>query len=134
MEYQGLLTNVYQRCYIGAMEVAYFPDAEDEVAGLPPQERVAMLNVVEKLQQLGERLPFPHSSGVRGTKLRELRPRAGRSPWRAFYRRVGDILVIGSIGPEAKQDKRGFARAVDAAEQRITLFEQQDRKEEKNND
>jgi hypothetical protein len=112
------------------MEVAYVLEAEDELARLPPRERAAMLNAVEKLQQSGIMLPYPHSSDVRGTKLRELRPRSGRSPWRAFYRRLGDVLIIGSIGPEADTDRRGFDRAVDAAEQRITRFEQRDSEEE----
>ncbi len=88
-----------------------------------------MLNVVEKLEQLGDRLPYPHSSSVKNTKLRELRPRAGRSRWRAFYRRVGDLLIIGAIGPEANLDTRAFARAVDAAEQRIAEFERQEAEE-----
>ncbi len=76
------------------MDVVFFPDAEDELNRLELRERVAMLNVAEKLQQLGDQLPYPHSSAVKETKLRELRPRAGRSRWRAFYRRVGDLLVI----------------------------------------
>ena len=112
------------------MQVEFIPDAEFELNQLDTRERVAMLNVVEKLELLGERLPYPHSSAVKNTKLRELRPRAGRSRWRAFYRRVGDLLVIGAIGPEANVDSREFARAVVAAEQRITEFERQETKED----
>jgi hypothetical protein len=107
------------------MDVEYVSEAEDELAQLPPREQAAMLNVVEKLQVFGTQLPPPHSSAVKATKLRELRPRSGRSPWRAFYRRVGDILLIGAIGPEAKHDPRGFTRATDVAEQRIRRFEQE---------
>jgi hypothetical protein len=51
--------------------------------------------------------------------IRELRPRAGRSPWRALYRRVTDGLVVLAIGPEAQHDKRGFDRAVRLAEERL---------------
>jgi hypothetical protein len=59
-----------------------------------------MLNAVEKLTVFGPALPFPHSSAIQGAeRLRELRPRAGRSPWRGFYRRLGDVLVISAIGP-----------------------------------
>lgn len=74
-----------------------------------------------KLAVMGESLGFPHSSGVRsiGGGLRELRPRAGRSPWRAFYRRIGDRLVVGSIGPEAESDPRGFERALRRAVDRL---------------
>jgi hypothetical protein len=47
-----------------------------------------MWRAVDKLRELGPHLPFPHASAVRGNEgagLRELRPRAGRSPWRAIY-------------------------------------------------
>lgn len=79
-----------------------------------------MLNAVEKLISLGPVLPFPHQSDVRGMEdLRELRPRAGRSAWRGFYRRIGDVFVIGAIGPEAESDKRGFDRAASDAVARL---------------
>jgi hypothetical protein len=55
--------------------------------------------------------------------LRELRPRGGRSPWRAFYRRIGEALVIGAIGPEARVDGRGFSHAVEMAEARLDRVE-----------
>ena len=86
---------------------------------MPVQERVALLNAVEKLRAAGVRLPFPHTSAVQGRRVRELRPRAGRSPWRGFYGRVGDRLWILAIGPEAEQDRRGFARVVGLAERRL---------------
>jgi len=97
-------------------------EAEKELDGLPASERKAMLNALEKLQQMGLLLGAPHSSQVKGSSLRELRPRQGRSPWRALYRRSGDLLVVGAIGPEAVKDRRGFARAVIAAENRISAF------------
>lgn len=72
-----------------------------------------MDHAFEKLEALGIRLPFPHQSDVRGAEgIRELRPRGGRSRWRAFYRRIGDAMVIGAVGPEAEVDRRGFRRAV----------------------
>jgi hypothetical protein len=87
------------------MEVLLHPEAEGEIDNLPSGEKVAMLAAVEKLRVMGDRLPFPHSSDVRGaTKLRELRPRAGRSPWRGFYRRISKMMVIGAVGPEAESD------------------------------
>ncbi|HVC78178.1 MAG TPA: type II toxin-antitoxin system RelE/ParE family toxin [Candidatus Micrarchaeaceae archaeon] len=104
------------------MEVEALSEAEKELDGLPASERKAMLNALEKLQQMGLLLGAPHSSQVKGSSLRELRPRQGRSPWRALYRRSGDLLVVGAIGPEAGKDRRGFARAVTAAENRISAF------------
>ena len=106
------------------VRVEVHPEAEGELQALPAAERAAMHNAFEKLEVYGDQLPFPHSSRVKGAaQLRELRPRAGRSPWRAFYRRVGDALVIGAIGPEAHADPRGFGRAIRAAEARLTRLE-----------
>ena len=105
--------------------VRYVPQASDELDGLPGAERAAVLNAVEKLEAIGEQLGFPHTSAVRGAVgLRELRPRSGRSPWRVFYRRIGDVLVIGAIGPEAKHDRRGFDRAVRLAGERLDEVEE----------
>ncbi|TAK35203.1 MAG: hypothetical protein EPO21_07055 [Chloroflexota bacterium] len=105
------------------MDVAYHPAAREELAGLPRGERLAMLHAAEKLQTLGEQLPFPHCSALRQARQWELRPRGGRSPWRAFYRRVGGAMVIGAIGPDAKQEAAGFRRAVVVAERRIEEIE-----------
>jgi hypothetical protein len=102
-------------------EVVYHPDAEAERSELPAKERVAIAHIVEKLEALGPDLPFPHQSAVRGGKggIRELRPRSGRSPWRPLYRRIGDVFVVLAVGPEAEHDRRGFNRAVSAAEERL---------------
>jgi hypothetical protein len=106
-------------------QVRFHPGALAERRALPLQERQAMANAVEKLMAHGPVLPYPHSSDVRGAdRLRELRPRAGRSPWRALYRRMGDVFVVGAIAPEANVDRRGFARAVAAAEQRLGEIEE----------
>jgi len=84
-----------------------------------------MANAIDKLRALGRALPYPHSSDVHGAdRLRELRPRAGRSPWRALHRRVGDAMVIAAIAPEAQVDPRGFDRAADAAERRLSQLEE----------
>lgn len=83
-----------------------------------------MRNAVEKLEHAGEELAYPHSSRVRGAaNLRKLRPRAGRSPWREVYRRIGAEIVIGSFGPEAKVDPARFARSVREAEERLDAAE-----------
>lgn len=99
--------------------VVYHPLAEHELAGIPAApERAAIAHAVEKLANLGPVLPFPHQSHIEGP-IRELRPRAGRSPWRAFYGRVGDTFVIASIGPEAEVNPSGFRRSVKAATTRL---------------
>jgi hypothetical protein len=100
--------------------VRHHPGTDSEVSALPAPERVAMDHAVDKLVAMGERLPFPHQSGIRGSAgLRELRPRSGRSPWRGFYAKVGvDLFVLLAIGPEAQLDPKGFQRAVDTADAR----------------
>jgi hypothetical protein len=90
-------------------------------------ERKAIDNAVDKLASLGPILPFPHSSKVMGDpggSLRELRPRAGRSPWRCIYERIGNVFVIGAIAPEAQKDKGGFDSAVNAAKARFAEIEE----------
>ena len=100
-----------------AWHVAVHPEASKELDALPPAERVALTNAIQKLTIYGDRLGAPHSSAIKGAKetLRELRPRSGRSRWRALYRRVGSRFVIAAIGPEATVDPAGFRRAVSNA-------------------
>lgn len=98
----------------------FHPSAVEERAALEPRERAAVDNVIEKLRVIGINLGNPHSSAVRGgTKMRELRPRAGRSRTRVLYGRLGDAFVIAAIGPEANADPRGFKRALASAEERL---------------
>jgi hypothetical protein len=95
-----------------------------EQEGLPARERFALRSAIEKLGTVGDQLGFPHSSSIeRG--LRELRPRQGRGPWRAFYARVADVIVILAIGPEAQQDRRGFERAVRCADERLRSIKEE---------
>lgn len=105
--------------------VVYLPEAERERAALPASERVALHHAVAKLEAIGPTLGFPHTSAVQGGyQLRELRPRAGRSPWRALYRLIEKQLVIAAIAPEAQKDPRGFTRACRAAEKRLKALEE----------
>ena len=50
--------------------VVLHPDARAELARLPPQERAAVLNALEKLQEIGPDLGAPHSSAVQGAATR----------------------------------------------------------------
>ncbi len=86
--------------------VIYDPDAVAEfvVAVKSKEEQKAILNVVDKLRTLGERLPPPHMKPLQGQTaagLRELRPRRGNSDWRALYRRCGSLYVVLSIDRHA---------------------------------
>ncbi|HUY06755.1 MAG TPA: type II toxin-antitoxin system RelE/ParE family toxin [Acidimicrobiales bacterium] len=90
------------------------------------RERVAIGDVIEKLEQIG-RLPSPHSSAVQGKVgqgLRELRPRSGRSRWRPLYRQIdATTFVILAVGPEAQINRVGFDQAVSDAQQRFGELE-----------
>jgi hypothetical protein len=85
---------------------------------------MAMLKALERSELHGDVLGYPHTSAVKGATatLRELRPRAGRSSWRALYRRIGSELVIGSIGPEANVDTARFRQAVNLATNRLDTY------------
>ena len=102
------------------LRVLFHPEAEAERAALEPRERVAVDHVLEKLRVIGLALGSPHSSSIRGAvSLRELRPRAGKSRTRVFYRRVDDAFVIAGIGPEATVNPKRFRQAVAAAQTRL---------------
>lgn len=106
-------------------DVVYLPEAESERLMLPTGERNALIHAVEKLQTFGLQLGYPHTSAVQGfAGLRELRPRTGRSPWQALYRRVGDVFVIAAVGPEAQSNQRGFDRAARQAGARLAEIEE----------
>ena len=92
---------------------------------MPATERNALPHAVEKMVAFGSVLGFPHTNAVQGFPgLRELRPRGGRSPWRAMYQRVGDLFVIAAIGPEAQVDHRRFAKAARLAMARLAELEE----------
>lgn len=105
--------------------VVFTDEAAEERLALSASERNALLHAVEKLEAFGPQLGYPHSSAVQGfAGLRELRPRAGRSPWRALYQRVGDVFVIAAIGPEAQVDHRRFVKAARRAVARLVELEE----------
>jgi hypothetical protein len=108
-----------------SLPVVYHPGYEAEWQDLPPAERAALATAVEKLRA-DSQLGFPHTSLVRGSglRIRELRPRRGRSRWRALYRRAGDAMVMLAVAPEAGVDRRGFDRALAVAEQRLSEIEE----------
>ena len=108
------------------VSVRFHPLARAEVEALPARERKAIDSALDKLAALGPVLPFPHSSKIMGDpggSLREPRPRAGRSAWRCIYERIGDVFVVGAVGPEARRDKAGFDGAVSAAKARLGEIE-----------
>jgi hypothetical protein len=114
-------------CYslLVAFTVDWDEGALAELRRLPAAERGAVMNAAAKLEAFGDQLGWPHTSRVKGSRagIRELRPRAGRSPWRVLYRRVAGAMVMLAVGPEAEHDRRGFDRAVHRAEERLKEIE-----------
>ncbi len=87
-----------------------------------------MHSAANKLEAVGLRLGYPHSSAVKGKDgkgFRELRPRSGNSKWRPIYRRVGDTdFVIFSVAPEAQINAPAYEKAVRAAKERFEAMEE----------
>jgi hypothetical protein len=64
----------------------------------------SIFNAVLKLREMGERLAPPHMKSLQGTTasgLRELRPKQGKSDWRAIYWRAGSVYVILAVDRHA---------------------------------
>lgn len=108
------------------MKLIYLTGVRSEIDKLPSAERKAMINALDKLAILGDQLGYPHTSQVKGTALREVRPPAGRSPWRAFYQRDAGTMIVAAISPEAQHDSRGFQRAVSPARFRLQQYKSGD--------
>jgi len=92
---------------------------------LTEQEQDDVTAVVELLGERGPHLPFPHSSGIEGSRfshMRELRIQSHGDPIRVFYafdpRRVA-VLLIGGI--KTGKEKRFYKEYVRRAD---TLYEE----------
>jgi hypothetical protein len=86
--------------------VIYDPDAVHELVTLVKSREAhrSLNNAVLKLRDLGERLEPPHMKPLQGNAasgLRELRPKQGRSDWRAIYRRAESVYVILAVDRHA---------------------------------
>jgi len=109
------------------LPIVWHPAYREELRRLSSREREArpIRAATQKLETAGSTLGFPHTSAVRGSRagVRELRPLAGRSPWRVLYVRRGDALILLALAPEALRDPRGFRAAVAHAEERLRELE-----------
>ncbi len=73
------------------------PDASQPVKAfidaLAPERRARIHFQIERLNEFGETLDYPHTSQVDG-ELRELRAHYGRSLYRIYYRRSDRFAVL----------------------------------------
>jgi hypothetical protein len=75
--------------------------------------------IAEVLMERGPDLPFPHSSGVKGSRhehLRELRVQSGGKPLRIFYAFDPRRTAILLIGGDKTGDKRFYKRMIPVAD------------------
>jgi len=90
-------------------EVEFTDEFEDWWAALDESAQDGIDRSVHLLEARGPSLPFPHSSGINGSKhgnMRELRVQVGGEPYRIFYAfdpRRAAILLIG--GNKTGDDK-----------------------------
>jgi hypothetical protein len=71
------------------------------------------------LMEMGPRLPFPHSSGINGSKhthMRELRVQSGGRPLRVFYAFDPRRSAILLIGGDKTGDDRFYERMIPIAD------------------
>ena len=88
--------------------------------------------VVEQLEELGPRLPFPHSSGIDGSRhghMRELRIQSGGRPIRIFYAFDPRRAAILLIGGDKTGDKRFYETYIPVADRLYDVHLDELRKE-----
>ena len=85
-----------------AWEVEYTDEFEDWWGSLDEDEQASVDASVQLLEARGPQLPFPHSSGVEGSRhghMRELRTQHQGRPYRTLYafdpRRTAILLIGG---------------------------------------
>ena len=86
------------------------------------EERKATYTAIDKLRQLGPRLPPPHMKALKGESgLLELRPRQGRSQVRPICSRIGESEFV-ILAFATMPDKADFDSAVAAARDRLVRY------------
>lgn len=87
---------------------------------------------VELLASLGPQLPFPHSSGIEGSRhghMRELRVQSGGRPLRVFYAFDPRRAAILLIGGDKTGDDRFYEKFVPLADKLYDTYLDELRKE-----
>lgn len=95
----------------------------DEFGGwwdtLTEDQRIRVTASVGLLERYGPNLPFPHSSGIVGSRykhLRELRVQVGGRPLRVFYAFDPRRIAILLIGGDKTGDDDFYSRMVSLAD------------------
>jgi hypothetical protein len=96
----------------------------------PQQDDITVATLL--LMELGPQLPFPHSSGINGSKhahMRELRVQSGGRPLRVFYAFDPRRSAILLIGGDKTGDNRFYERMVPVADDLYDTYIEEMRKE-----
>lgn len=102
-----------------AWNVEYTDEFGGWWAELTETEQEDVTATVELLEELGPGLPFPHSSGIEGSRhghMRELRIQSGGRPIRIFYAFDPRRMAILLIGGDKTGDKRFYDKYVPLAD------------------
>jgi len=96
----------------------------------PQQDDITATTLL--LMELGPQLPFPHSSGINGSRhahMRELRVQSGGRPLRVFYAFDPRRSAILPIGGDKTGDNRFYERTVPVADDLYDTYIEEIRKE-----
>jgi hypothetical protein len=100
--------------------------------GLNESQQDDVAAVGSLLMELGPKLPFPHSSGINGSKhphMRELRVQSGGRPIRIFYAFDPRRAAILLIGGDKTGDGRFYERMIPIADALYDVYLDEIRKE-----
>lgn len=100
-------------------DVEYTDEFGDWWSSLTEAEQSSIATTVELLEKLGPSLPFPHSSGINGSRhdhMRELRVQHKGHPVRVFYAFDPRRSAILLIGGDKTGDKRFYERMIPIAD------------------
>jgi hypothetical protein len=102
-----------------AWNVEYTDEFSGWFGDLDPAEQDDVVASGLLLVEQGPQLPFPHSSGINGSRhahMRELRVQSGGRPIRVFYAFDPRRAAILLIGGDKTGDKRFYERMIPIAD------------------
>jgi len=113
-------------------DVEFTDEFEEWWDSLTAEEQVSVDASVRLLEAVGPRLPFPHSSGINGSRhshMRELRVQHAGEPYRILYafdpRRVAIVLIGGNKTGDKRWYEVNVSKADDLYDQHLKTLEEE---------